>query len=263
MGKMCPKCETSNADTSRFCVVCGMTLGATVVQGRTVVMPSLISTPTVPPCQGDVAVSELRGSQVAAANSNRETQRELTVFVEDVSGSMGGAYDHRLNKLQAAQRAAASMVINKARLDDQDEIGLVSFNHCASMLLPICLIASRRTDIIKAIQSLEVSGGTDINEGLTAARDMFDWHRHDVVRRIVLLTDGHGGDPLHTADELKNRGVVIDVVGVGTTPTNVDERLLRAVASVIEGETRYRFIKDSQTLVEHYTQLANKTAVCG
>lgn len=88
---------------------------------------------------------------------------------------------------------------------------------------------------------------------------MFDWSRNDVVRRIVLLTDGHGGEPLRTAEDLKSRGVVIDVIGVGSNPSRVDEKLLRKVASVIEGETRYRFIKDQQTLVGHYTQLANKT----
>ena len=31
-------------------------------------------------------------------------------------------------------------------------------------------------------------------------------------------------------------------------------------SSAIGGELHYRFIKDHQTLVEHYTQLANKTA---
>ena len=99
-------------------------------------------------------------------------------------------------------------------------------------------------------------------QGLRIARDAFDWHRKSVVRRIILLTDGHGGDPMETAEDLKSRGVVIDVVGVGRAPGAVDETLLHQVASVIEGETRYRFIKDQKTLVDHYTQLANKTAVC-
>ena len=45
------------------------------------------------------------------------------------------------------------------------------------------------------------------------ARDMFDWNRKDIVRRIILLTNGEGGDPLHTAKDLKSRGVVIDIIG--------------------------------------------------
>jgi hypothetical protein len=49
------------------------------------------------------------------------------------------------------------------------------------------------------------------------------------------------------------------VVGVGAAPTDVNESLLRSVASVVDGEVRYRFIKDSRTLVQHYTALATKT----
>ena len=90
---------------------------------------------------------------------------------------------------------------------------------------------------------------------------MFDWQRQDVVRRIVLLTDGEGGDPLAMADELKSRGVVIDCIGIGPEPSKVNESLLRQVASVIQGQCRYRFIKDSRTLIQHYTMLAGKTAV--
>ena len=67
---------------------------------------------------------------------------------------------------------------------------------------------------------------------------MFDWRRNDVVRGIILLTDGHGGHPLRTADDLKSRGVVIDVIGIGPSPSAVDEKLLKKVASVIEGESR-------------------------
>ena len=107
---------------------------------------------------------------------------------------------------------------------------------------------------------MSAGGGTDINEGLKTARDSFDWNRNNVVRRIILLTDGHGGQPLKTSEELKSRGVIIDVIGIGSTPEGVDEKLLRKVASVIEGEVRYRFIADSLTLTRTYTQLANKTA---
>ncbi len=107
-----------------------------------------------------------------------------------------------------------------------------------------------------------VSGGTDITAGLEVARDNFEWQRGGVVRRIILLTDGQGGNPLWTADDLKSHGVIIDVIGVGKNPSVVNEKLLRKVASVIQGESRYRFIKNAKGLVEHYTTLSGKTAVC-
>jgi Mg-chelatase subunit ChlD len=190
-----------------------------------------------------------------------QIQRELTVFVDDVSWSMGSTYDGATTKLDAVVRANINMVLEKAKIDPHDEIGLVTFNSCAQTLLTMSPIVSHKRQIIETLQSLAPSNGTDINEGLRAARSLFDWSRTDVVRRIVLLTDGHGGHPIRTAEDLKSRGVVIDVVGVGPDPSSVDEKLLQKVASVIEGELRYRFIKDQQTLVAHYTQLAGKTAV--
>ena len=54
--------------------------------------------------------------------------------------------------------------------------------------------------------------------------------------------------------------MVIDVIGIGPSPHKVNERLLKKLASTIEGELRYRFIKNHRALVTLYTQLANKTA---
>jgi Mg-chelatase subunit ChlD len=205
---------------------------------------------------GDGPMAVLPGQ----GGSPRANQREHTVFVVDVSGSMDSEYQGGMSKLEAAKRANLSMVLNKAQIDPNDEIGLVSFESHAHRILGLCPIHSHRAQIIQAVQSLMIGGGTDINEGLKAARKSFDWGRNDVVRRIMLLTDGQGGHPLTTAEDLKSRGVVIDVIGVGENPSGVDEKLLRKVASSIEGEVRYRFIKDQQTLVAHYTRLAGKTA---
>jgi len=174
---------------------------------------------------------------------------------------MGGSYGGGLIKLEAAKRALLALVLEKERIDAQDKIGLAIFNGKAEVLLSLCPVGTHKRQIIQAVQSIEVGGGTDINKGLKVAREEFDWSRTDVVRRIVLLTDGHGGSPLQTAEELKGMGVVIEVIGCGPSPKAVDEKLLLKVASVIEGETRYWFIKDQQTLVETLPGLAAKTHV--
>jgi len=189
-------------------------------------------------------------------------QREETAVVMDISGSMSSPYDGRYTKLEAAIRAKTNMILHKEQIDPEDEIGIVTFNHKSETLLPLSPISTHKQQIISILQALTVNGGTDINEGLKAARDLFDWSRNGVVRRIVLLTDGCGGHPIRTAQDLKSRGVVIDVIGVGDSPATVDERLLKKVASVVDGELRYRFIKDQQTLVAHMTSLGGKTAVC-
>jgi len=187
-------------------------------------------------------------------------QRELIVMVMDRSDSMGDPFDPGVIKLEAAVRAAINLILNKAQMDPQDEIALVAFNSKAKVLQGFHPIRTHKQQMIRLLQGLSPDNGTNIDEGMKAARDLFDWERRGVVRRVVLLTDGQGGDPLGTAKDLKSRGVVIDVIGVGDCPDNVDEDLLRKVASTVGGQLRYRFIKDSQTLVKHYTQLANKTA---
>ena len=268
MTQTCTQCGSPSQANARFCQNCGATLGATMVQGRTVIAQPPMQ--AAPPQGIDVKTIVQRaqkalGDAPISITPNEVTQtlldqREQTVIVEDKSGSMAERYDDSMPKIEAAIRANINMVLNKARIDPQDEVGLVTFDSQAQILLHLCPIISHKQQIINTLQSLDAEGGTDINEGLLVARGLFDWSRKDVIRRIVLLTDGHGGHPIRTAEDLKENGVVIDVIGVGDCPSSVEEKLLKKVASVIQGELRYRFIKDHQTLIAHYTQLANKTA---
>ena len=273
MSQPCPNCSSQQPDGARFCGDCGATLAATMVQGKTVLAPAgqppAVTSHQSPPPPAALTHQQLQpqstfrpgAGSVPGSATHLMNQREHTIFVIDKSGSMAEPYDSRLTKVEAATRANASMVLEKARIDPNDMIGIVAFEDFAMPILPLLPVGGRKRDIIQALQTITAGGGTDINEGLKAARDLFDWSRSDVVRRIVLLTDGHGGHPLHTAQELKARGVVIDVTGVGDSPANVDERLLRQIASVVQNELRYRFIKDQQTLVSHYTRIAGKTAL--
>ena len=269
MNMTCPKCGAGSASTARFCHECGCSLDATMTQGRTVVMtPTRVERTQTVPFDARTIVERARtgfGDPTrivgrATAVAQVRDQREDTLLVLDRSGSMGEEFDAGVNKLQAAIRASVNLVLGKHGIDPGDRIGIINFNQSANVLLNLCPIGTDKRTIIQTLQSITSSGGTDINEGLVAAVDRLDWSRRDVVRRVVLLTDGHGGHPLGTASHLKGRGVVIDVIAVGSTPSKVNEKLLRKIASVVEGETRYRFIKDQQTLLDHYTQLANKTA---
>ncbi len=266
MDTTCPHCHTPNASQGRFCSNCGKILAATADSPQTLVMqPTQAHQPSV-----DVQTIIQRTQQAfgngpvaAPTRVNPATnlgQREHIVFAIDVSGSMASRYDSRMSKLEAAVRANCTMVVEKQQIDPLDEIAIVSFCHKAQTHLTLCSIQTHKRQILTTLQSLRSHGGTDINEALKQAEQLFDWSHSDVVRRIVLLTDGHGGHPQRTAERLKSRGVVIDIVGVGAKPSGVNESMLKQIASVIEGELRYRFIKDQQTLIAHYTQLAGKTA---
>lgn len=268
MSDICPHCMRPGPPSARYCTDCGATLGATLVQGRTVVAPAPVSPlpmsdrqlkTLVQQAQQTFGKSSMTVQPFPMAGASKG-QREHTTSVFDTSASMGWAYDGSMTKLEAAVRANTSMILNKAQLDPKDEVALVTFQKTAQIIMEMGPLHSHKRPFVEALQGLRTGSGTDINEGLKTARNGFDWSLSGVVRRIILLTDGQGGYPLGTAEDLKSRGVVIDVIGVGDAPFNVDEKLLRKVASVVEGEVRYRFIKDQKTLVDHYTQLAGKTA---
>jgi len=263
----CNKCQIENHNGAQFCMNCGATLSANAFGGTTVVAHAPMAPVAMTPQQqktvrqnaqacGSAPIA-LRPTQVLSGRAN---QLEHTFLVNDVSGSMSGTFCGCASKEEAVIRATVSMVVEKERLDARDEIGVVVFNSCAKVLLSMSPLHSYKRQIITTLQSMSPDNGTDINEGLKAARDAFDWNRTDVVRRIVLLTDGQGGSPLQTADDLKSRGVVIDAIGVGEK-SDVDEKLLREIASTVGGELRYVFLHDQPALQEHYTNLANKTAV--
>ncbi len=261
----CSACHAELPAPTRFCRYCGAALGGTQVQGRTITMPeTTVAARTIvnQPARAHDATALGPGRTTRHGTSvSTSSQREHLVLVGDVSGSMNEAYDGQRTKIEAAVRSAASLILEKRQIDADDRVGIVVFDNRADVLHPVVSLRQHHHELLAALQSQQAGGGTDINAGLKAARDLFDWNASGVVRRIVLLTDGHGGRPLRTAERLKAAGVVIDVVGVGKTPAGVDERLLRRVASTIEGEVYYCFIKDQGTLIEHCTRLAGKTVV--
>ena len=263
MTKICSKCSATNAQAARFCVNCGAALGVTHLQGRTLVAQFATASP--PATAADVKTAIQRVARIQKACSPvriASQQRELTALLIDVSGSMESCFKGLVDKAHAAMRAATTHVREKTKLDPDDEIAVAWFSDDAEVVCPMMPLRGNENTIIRAVEALTIQGGTDINAGLEIIRDrVFDWSRQSVVRRIILLTDGQGGDPIRTATELKSRGVVIDCIGVGakSDPADVDEELLRKVASVIQGQSRYRFITDPQALDKHYTVLASKT----
>ena len=86
-----------------------------------------------------------------------------------------------------------------------------------------------------------------------------DWPEN-LTRRIILLTDGETCDPescIIVARRLKQRGVIIECIGIAGSPAEVDEALLRKIASPDEsGSPRYYFIKDSSELIKKYESMA-------
>lgn len=265
MNRQCAQCKAFNPQQARFCHACGTSLDMDMGQ-KTVVLPPLPFQPAAPPEQITQIVQHTRKaseltSRPAAEQCSTPSQREQTSLCLDISTSMRQLYSGSKTKLEAAAKSSIAWVLDKAQRDALDEIALVTFRSRAWVEMPMSPIHKCKTEFIEAIEALRPDNGTDLNAGLAAAWNSFDWSRQDVTRRILMLTDGHGGDPLKTAEELKSRGVVIDVIGVGANKdhTAVDEELLRQIASVTNGEVHYQFITDQETLTKTFLDLAGKT----
>jgi len=145
-----------------------------------------------------------------------------------------------------------------ARLDPQGQLGLVEFNSAARVLAPLCPVHVHKQSLIDALQSLTPDNGTDLDAGLRVVRQLLPGAGESVPQRVVLLTDGQGGDPQATAADLKRRGVVLDMIGIGDCPDHVNENLLRMIATTDASGPHYRFIKDEATLVKTFTRLATR-----
>jgi len=204
------------------------------------------------------ALRNLKGQHhVPAPPNNTKGAIERVVLVLDRSDSMG-TRDYPPNRLDAAVRAALELVEFKAKQDPRDEVGIVSFHQKGQVHSKLIQLDRGMGSLTIGLRKLTPYDGTNIDAGLREAAELLQNRGSGMQDRIVLLTDGHGGNPLKTAKALKDRGVVIDVVGIGGSPKDVDEKLLRKVASIINGDTRYRFIGDRAALFEHFRQLANK-----
>ena len=138
-----------------------------------------------------------------------------------------------------------------------DYLALIGFNDAAKVHLGWTGIGDYQR-ITDALQYLVADGGTSLAEGLKAASRMFvKVHVDSYTRRILMLTDGHGGSPIKLADRLKAQGTLIQVIGIGGNPSAVNEEVLKAIATTDNtGFTHYWFISDSQSLVEHYEQMS-------
>lgn len=188
-----------------------------------------------------------------------------TVLVNDKSASMG-TKDYRPSRLEGSKKAAEQFIRLRAKSSPDDRVAIVAFTESAETIVPLASISETAT-IISKLKTLKATDGTDIAAGLRAAKHIFlDSASLDNPKgrfyRTLLLTDDHGGKPLKIANELKHRlNVLVEVIGIGGKPSAVNEKLLRKVATTDpDGFTHYWFIRDSDSLITHYSELATGLA---
>ena len=182
-----------------------------------------------------------------------QPREESVFFVIDGSASMG-IPDYLPNRFIAAIEAIAEYIGVRATLATADVASLIVFNSNARVVCVECPLSEAKEHVIDPLRRMAPTNGTNIAAGLTEARRLLKSRSR--TRRVILLTDGHGGQPEPVAAELKAARVIIDVIGVGGSPACVNETSLRQVASTINGQCRYRFIGDRGELMHHFRTIA-------
>jgi Ca-activated chloride channel family protein len=160
----------------------------------------------------------------------KETKAHLCLVI-DRSTSMKGK---RIDMV----KANVNRLLGK--LSPTDLISVVTFSDDAEVLLPPT--HPNRIDFIEnKIDSIEVSGATEMRRGLSTAVDLL-WggYEQPFSQQLILLTDGHTyGDEeacLELAKKAASRGIVINGMGFGNA---WNDQFLEKVTAVTGGSTQF------------------------
>lgn len=162
---------------------------------------------------------------------------DQVMLVVDRSGSMSAPVSdsNKKTRLEFAQAAARAFI--ERRVDSAVEVGLVQFNHEASVVEGAALVTkgASRDNFVAKIKGLTPAGETAIGDGLLTARDELVrvGGRHQT---IFLLSDGeqNRGTALDVAKQaVKDADIRVFAIAVGAA---ADKKQLEEVAGFTGGE---------------------------
>jgi len=195
-----------------------------------------------------------------------KTRKGVTVVLAiDVSGSMQ-ATDYKPNRLEAAKRAAQTLVKS---LKAKDDVGVVIFESGATTAAYLTPYKEKVLEKIKNIAPRQ--GRTAIGDGLSLAVDMAT-SIPNKKRIVILLSDGVNNAGVVTVDEAvsfaKDNKVQVYTIGMGSKRqvilgydffgnpqyARLDEETLKRIAR----ETNGRYFKsvNAETLSEIYKTIS-------
>ena len=231
-------------------------------------------------------------SMVNEKDTSVAVHSEKVVLIFDRSGSMSEE-DYYPTRLDGVKRAGEAFIDAKLMQYSNDELAIVSFGDSARIEHHIIGLKDGSGSLKRALRLIDISGGTNVTSGLELAEKELRMRGakrlrpsggffscvsnmlygvpgpedagNSAARRAVLLTDGHhnrGKSPRGISRRMKDAGIVIECIGIGGSPGDVDEKLLRDIASKDQsGGPRYWFISDSAQLTKKYEQLAGRLRV--
>ncbi len=164
-------------------------------------------------------------------------------FVIDRSGSMMGDRIHYV-------KTALLALLEKMR--PEDRISIVSFSDDKTVHLASQLVGKDKANIAAIVERIAAEGGTNISAGLFEGYEQVLKHlKKNAINRVVLLSDGYGGDPvevlLKKSKEYNAKGVECSAVGVGE---GYNAALLTLLAS--QGGGMIELIKDAPQIMDAF-----------
>ncbi|MCC6682826.1 MAG: VWA domain-containing protein [Phycisphaeraceae bacterium] len=208
-----------------------------------------------------------------------------TGVVLDNSGSMDDD-DYHPTRWLAAVAATERFLQQKATHSPADRVAVIGYGSHARIYIPLISVSDAHKILYASVPRSSELGATNIASGLLAGAKQIskadrtaqprrplwsrisDWLYDEAAvetpeterqRKLLVLSDGHNNQkkPVPIAQRLKADGIEIDTVGIARSPEDVDEALLKRIASLdANGNPRYRFIADTKALVEEFKRLA-------
>jgi Ca-activated chloride channel family protein len=180
------------------------------------------------------------------------------IITIDVSPSMEQD-DYHPTRLEGAKRAVQRYLGIMSRQEPETLIGIVDFHGEAELVTHPLPIGNHHRQLLEFLMRLHTGSCTNIGAALQlSGRELARIHSPRNPE-VILLTDGdsnQGPDPVTAAEELKARGIQLDIIGIGGSPAEVNERDLKRMASVRNGQLRYWFIESADALIKQFEALA-------
>jgi len=189
------------------------------------------------------------GSAVTGPASMHAGERRVVGLILDRSPSMEWLQQGR-RKMDIAIESAVRTAASLYRQDPCIEVFVIQFDGGADIVVPPTPLNQDYDGIVTKIQGITIGCNTDQGAGMGLGEQVIMplVKEGRASANIVFMTDGNGGNPLPAANRLKAAGVVIGVTGFGTDPGDVNETLLRQVASESGGQPLYQFASSQSKL---------------
>ncbi|MEW4371122.1 vWA domain-containing protein [Paenibacillus sp. JQZ6Y-1] len=179
------------------------------------------------------------------------------VVVVDNSGSMLDTDPQKL-RYQAIKNMVNSM-------DNDMRVGIIEFTDTANVMLPLTsLEGSSRQQVNATIDGLTAGdGGTNFTAALDTAMDQIvQQEQSDRGITVIMLSDGYSSFDMSSLQPYRDRGIVINTVGL-TLTNGGGENLLAKIASQTGGQ--YHGVAQAgdlnQTFQQIYDTLDKRTLV--